>query len=113
MSAVRNTLASLPKTLDETYERILTGIVVENETEALRLLQWVTYSNRPLRIEEVAEALAMDDLLVRPYLNHENRLVDPHDTLTICPDLIVVSPVRVLSENGDTIEAEELRFAHF
>lgn len=113
MSAVRNTLASLPKTLDETYERILTGIMVENETEALRLLQWLTYSNRPLRIEEVAEALAMDDLLVRPYLNHENRLVDPHDTLTICPDLIVISPVRVLSENGDMIEAKELRFAHF
>lgn len=92
---------------------MLMGISPVYETEALRLLQWVTYSNRPLRIEEVAEALAIDDLLERPHLNPDNRLVDPQDTPTICPDLVVVSSVKVLSENGDTIEVEELRFAHF
>lgn len=89
------------------------GIPTQYETEALRLLQWLTYSNRPLRIEEVAEALAIEDLPERPRLAHEKRLVDPHDTLTICPDLVVVNPVKVLNENGDAIEAEELRFAHF
>ena len=113
MSDVRRTLASLPRTLDETYERILARIAEHHETEALRLLQWLTYSNRPLRIQEVAEALAIVDLLERPHLDREKRLVDPHDTLTICSDLVVVSPIKVLSENGDTIEAEELRFAHF
>lgn len=105
-------LLSLPRTLDETYERILAGIATEYETEALRLLQWLTYSNRPLRIEEVAEALAIDDLLGRPRLARDKRFVDPHDTLTICPVLVTVNTVKVLSENGDTIKAEELRFAH-
>jgi len=59
-SSVRRVLAELPKSLDETYERILEQIPESNRTHAHRLLQCLTVAVRPLRLEELAEVLAVD-----------------------------------------------------
>jgi hypothetical protein len=59
-SSVRRTLHELPESLDETYERILKEIKKPNRDHARRLLQCLVVAVRPLRIEELAEVLAVD-----------------------------------------------------
>ncbi|RMZ88772.1 hypothetical protein DV736_g3997, partial [Chaetothyriales sp. CBS 134916] len=51
-------LRSLPQSLDETYERMLCGI--ESQEEAQRILSLLCYASRPLSVDEVTEALAVD-----------------------------------------------------
>src|SRR5260221_5566174 len=58
--SVHRILASLPETLDATYERILQEIPKSNQVHAHRLLQCLTVSCRPLRVRELPEVLAVD-----------------------------------------------------
>ncbi|KAH8977684.1 ankyrin repeat-containing domain protein [Lactarius hatsudake] len=54
-------LNELPKSLDETYERVLKEIESTNQGRyARRLLQCLAIAMRPLRVEELAEVLAFD-----------------------------------------------------
>jgi hypothetical protein len=57
---LRKTLKSLPRTLDDTYARILASINEAYSQDALRILQWLVYSTRPLLLEEVAEVVAVN-----------------------------------------------------
>ena len=57
---VRAILKTLPRTLDETYERILKNINENNRKHARRLLHCLAFAVRPLRVEELAEILAFD-----------------------------------------------------
>ena len=59
-SSVRCVLAELPESLDETYERILQQIPKSNREHAHRLLQCLTVAMRPLRVDELAEVLAIN-----------------------------------------------------
>jgi hypothetical protein len=59
-SSVRRILKELPDSLDETYERILREIRKPNHGHACRLLQCLVAAVRPLRVEELAEILAVD-----------------------------------------------------
>jgi Ankyrin repeats (3 copies)/Ankyrin repeats (many copies) len=59
-SSVRRTLDELPESLDETYERILKEIKKPNRAHARRVLQCLVVAVRPLRVEELAEVLAVD-----------------------------------------------------
>ncbi|KAH9959278.1 hypothetical protein BC827DRAFT_1269037 [Russula dissimulans] len=58
--SVRRTLNELPESLDETYERVLKEIKKPNRHHAHRLLQCLVVANRPLRVDELAEVLAVD-----------------------------------------------------
>ena len=58
--SVRPTLSELPKSLDKTYERILEEIKKPNKCLARRVLQCLVVAVRPLRVEELAEVLAVD-----------------------------------------------------
>ena len=99
LNALRKTLKSLPKTLDDTYARILCNIDEEHSKDAFKILQWLAYSARPLRIKEVAEVVAVD-IEGDSRFDPENRLREPRDVLTICSSLV-------------TKEGEKLRLAHF
>jgi hypothetical protein len=57
---LRAALASLSQTLDETYARVLRNINPEYQSDALKILQWLVYSARPLRLEEVVDVLATE-----------------------------------------------------
>jgi ankyrin repeat protein len=57
---VRRILEKLPKTLDETYERVLKNINDNNRDHARHLLHCLAVSVRPLRVEELAEILCFD-----------------------------------------------------
>ncbi len=57
---MRGILEKLPKTLDETYERVLKDINEDNREHARRLLHCLAVAIRPLRVEELAEILTFD-----------------------------------------------------
>jgi hypothetical protein len=52
-SSMRHILKDLPKTLDETYQRILKEINEANRELARRLLQCLAVAARPLRVKEL------------------------------------------------------------
>jgi hypothetical protein len=87
---LRKSLASLPQTLDQTYDRILTAIVEEDSAYAMRMLQWLTFSERPLTVEEIAEVVAID-VTRDPAFDSDEILEDPLEALNICSSLVVVT----------------------
>ena len=87
-------LSQLPSSLDETYERILKEIGMVNRHHAYRLLQCLVVAVRPLRVEELAEILALDFDNSRdglPQLKEDWRLDDQQEAvLSTCSSLITV-----------------------
>jgi len=125
LSSLRKALNSLPKTLHETYHRILLNIEEEYRDDAFKVLQWLAFSARPVTLAEVAEVLAinLDD---RPHFDPDQRLPDPRDILTICSGLVTVSPMQVQcmdryegagedtgNQHQCIVHTGELRLAHF
>src|SRR5229473_917311 len=92
-SSVRHTLDELPESLDETYERVLREIKKPNRDHARRLLQCLVVAIRPLRVDELAEVLAVDfdDAEGIPRLNPEWRWEDEEQALLMsCSSLIAI-----------------------
>ena len=87
---LRKSLATLPQTLDQTYDRILTAISEEDCEYAMRILQWLTFSARPLSVEEIAEAVAIDAAR-DPAFDRDEVLEDPLEALNICSSLVTVT----------------------
>ena len=102
----------MPKTLDETYARILSTMDKEHEEKAHRILQWLCNSMRPIRLNEMAEALAVD-LDDGASLKLERLLRDPWEILGICPSLVTTSSAHVEDSETYADKAVELRLAHF
>ena len=107
--SVRGILDTLPETLDETYERVLRDINKANRGHAHRLLHCLTIAMRPLRVEELAEVLAVDfDAALQggiPRLNTDWRWADQHQAvLSTCLSLIVII------DDGDS---QVVQFSHF
>lgn len=46
--------------MDDTYERILREVKQPNRDHALRLLQFLVAATRPLRVDELADILAVE-----------------------------------------------------
>ncbi|KAF2149963.1 hypothetical protein K461DRAFT_229894, partial [Myriangium duriaei CBS 260.36] len=86
---LKRALQSLPKTLDETYERILRNIPEEDIGIAVRLLQFLLYSERPLKLVEAIDAVAVD-VKSQPAFDPESRLEDPEELIGYCPSLIEI-----------------------
>ncbi|RYP74907.1 hypothetical protein DL771_002691 [Monosporascus sp. 5C6A] len=85
-----DTLASLPGSLTETYERVLSRISRPSDIQDLRiLLCWLLYAARPLRIEELRDTVAIDWLSTR-YFVKEKRLNKRPPILDQCSFLIAV-----------------------
>jgi hypothetical protein len=104
---VRRTLDELPESLDETYERVLKEIKKPNRDHARRLLQCLVVAIRPLRVEELAEVLAVDFESTEefPKLNPNWRWEDEEQALLAsCPSLISII---------ETHESRVVQFSHF
>ncbi|KAH0561934.1 hypothetical protein GP486_003361 [Trichoglossum hirsutum] len=84
--AIRQALGSLPRDLDETYERILLRIPEYDQTLAKRALMWLAFSLRPMRLCELAEAVVVE--VGNFKLDPEERLRDQEDVLAICGSLV-------------------------
>lgn len=94
--ALQTALRSLPKTLDETYERIFTGIEEDYNEDALTLLQWLCFSVRSLTLGEVNDAITVnagEDSTFDP----SRRLHEARDILLICPSMITIPSSSIVS----------------
>jgi hypothetical protein len=105
-SSVRHILEELPESLDDTYKRVLREIKKANQGHAHRLLQCLTVAIRPLRVEELAEVIAVDfDVGGVPILNPDWRWEDHEEAvLSACSTLVAVV------NNGDS---RVVQFSHF
>ncbi|KAH9011776.1 hypothetical protein EDB84DRAFT_1424602 [Lactarius hengduanensis] len=103
---VRCTLEELPKSLDETYERILKEINNANREHSYRLLQCLTVASRPLQVEELAELLAIElNAGGIPKLNVDLRWEDQEEAvLSACSSLVTV-----IIDKGSRV----VQFSHF
>ena len=105
-SSVRRILAELPETLDETYERILVKIKKPDQLIAHRLLQCLLVAARPLRVEELAEVLALEfNAEGIPKLNLGWRWEDKEEAvISACSSLVMIV------KDGDS---RDVQFSHF
>ncbi|KAH0537579.1 hypothetical protein FGG08_005645 [Glutinoglossum americanum] len=103
MTELRKVMKQLPTTLDETYERILGAIPEEWAGKAHATLQWLAFSEKPLFLDELAEAAIMEP--GNCCLDTEGRLLSPEDVLDFLPSLVVTSKDR----RGRTLA----KFAHY
>jgi hypothetical protein len=95
---VKQALKSLPETLDQTYDRILQKIPGKDMDYAKAALIWLACSERPLSLEELAEAI-----IVQPFvktIDPEDRLSDPLEVLEICGSLVSLSQVEGRYSDG-------------
>ena len=105
---IERTLADLPKTLDETYQRTLREIKESNWEFAHRLFQFVAVASRPLRVEELSELLAFDfGTAPIPEFHEDWRLEDPvHAVLSTCSSLLAIA-------DGLYRSGKVIQFSHF
>jgi hypothetical protein len=83
-------LDGLPITLNETYEQTLRAIDGEKQVFAHRIFQCLAICKRPLRVEELAELLAIQpDEETIPTFHPHRRPVDPEEAvLSTCSTLV-------------------------
>lgn len=108
---------SLPKTLHQIYERILSEIDEDYQNEALACLKWLCCSRRPLSIFELADAAVLNLESGNP-CDPEERFPDPYSVQEILGSLISVrSDTIQYSDSNWRLEvgaaAENVFISHF
>ncbi len=89
MATVERALTSVPKGLDETYERILANVHKDPEAEkACRALRWLAFSERPMLLAEIGEAIIIGPGDQR--LNEMEMLFED-DLIGICSSVVTFS----------------------
>ncbi|KAF8530660.1 hypothetical protein JB92DRAFT_2694798, partial [Gautieria morchelliformis] len=123
-SALEEALTHLPKTLYETYDRILEAINEVNRQDALRLLKWLAFSVDTLSTEEALDVIATDpDAKKGPLFDCRRRpWGGPQGILYICSSLVTITS-REDSSNVASIGCRDgrvlvpktgmIRLAHF
>ncbi|KAI1414950.1 hypothetical protein F5Y13DRAFT_178439 [Hypoxylon sp. FL1857] len=112
--AVHKTLISLPTTLDETYERIIASVPTMYKHETTRCLQFLAYTDRPLRVNELVDAIAVD-VGGQPAFDPRNRMPEPKEIASYCSSLVLVEEKMERawdSETKDYIQ-QYVRLAHY
>src|SRR5208283_1737115 len=84
---VKKSLKELPQTLDKTYDRILENIPCRDRNDVYSVIQLLAVSCRPLTIDEVAEALAIDSE-TETFDREESGFMNKYDILKICTSLV-------------------------
>jgi hypothetical protein len=106
---LRKALESLPKTLEETYARILANIDEKHRQYAIRILQFLTYSERPLTIHEVVDLIVVEPNGSVPF-DPKLRLPKPREIMKICSSLVTLVTRK---SDGPVETTMELQLAHF
>ena len=105
---ISSTLTALPRTLEESYERILQRIDLEKWEYAYRIFQLLTVSARPLHVEELAEVFAIsfdEETTGIPEFNPRWRPQNAElAVLSTCSSLIAV-----VNAHGE----RQVHFSHF
>ncbi|KAG7423376.1 Ankyrin repeat and KH domain-containing protein 1 [Fusarium oxysporum f. sp. raphani] len=106
---IETALKSLPQDLNETYNRLLQRIPPERKHKAIRLLQFLVCSERPLTLKEAVDVVAVR-IDSRPgYFDPEDRLPCPSEITRFCPSLVSI----VHGPHSGQGAVEEVQLAHF
>lgn len=84
--AIKAALRSLPRTLEQFYERILCNISEEDRILAIRIFQWLLCSQRPMKVWELVDAIAVD--IGAESMDPDSKLNEPEDIIHICGGLV-------------------------
>jgi hypothetical protein len=103
-------------TLDDTYSQILDSITSNDihKLKAIKILQLLVFSERPLHVNEVVDAIAVDTNR-KPQFDEKRRMPIPQDVARYCKSLVTVSS----SDTGSTSKEKNyadnlvLQLAHF
>ncbi|KAK8040286.1 hypothetical protein PG991_000074 [Apiospora marii] len=106
--SVQRELTTLPRDLEATYKRILQRIPTKHLDNTKRLLQFLTDSVRPLRLEEAVDVIAVSPSS-HPQFRPVDRMPMPEEVLRYCSSLAVLVK-RENKEYGITIT--EIQLAH-
>ena len=93
--------------MNETYSRILTSIPEERRDKAIRILQFLTYSDRPLTVQEAVDTIAIP-LDAHRQFDPKYRLPCPNEIPRFCSSL-----VSLVTRRSDKETVTELQLAHF
>ncbi|KAJ6027441.1 NACHT nucleoside triphosphatase [Penicillium canescens] len=100
-------LRTLPRDLDETYERILCSISDEYVEDVRRVLTVLCFSTRPLTVNELIDAHAVE-LSEPPHLDRDGRSYEQDDLIDICLGLIEIAA----TEDNNGQNTLTVRIAH-
>lgn len=98
-------LVSLPRSLDETYERMLLNIPHTAKSYARRMLCLLCGTKRPFTLEELIDGIAVE-LDPRPSYNRKRRLKNAAAIQQVCPGFLDLD---LDPKTGHTL----VRIAHF
>ncbi|KAJ5364731.1 Pfs NACHT and ankyrin domain protein [Penicillium cataractarum] len=90
-AAIEEALASLPLDLNETYQRMIDSIPTDRINDAIRLLQFLVHSKRPLKLVEAKEVIATRIENEPREFDIKRRLFCETDLLDYCPGLAKIS----------------------
>ncbi|KAH7190150.1 hypothetical protein DER44DRAFT_852011 [Fusarium oxysporum] len=107
-AAIEIALESLPGDLNETYRRMVQNIPSEYKSSAIRLLQFLVHTKRPLTLPEAIEVIATEINQEPRGFTVKRRLFQAADILRYCPSLVIIAEVTKYAET-----VEELHLAHF
>ncbi|KAK8229419.1 ankyrin repeat-containing domain protein [Phyllosticta capitalensis] len=105
--SLNRALEKLPRTLEDTYTRILKEIPDEIRPSAIRILQFLTYSDVGLSVEEAVDVIAVD-VEREPYFDLGNRMPIPEEIQAYCSSLVVLVKTEYYHARGP-----RLQLAHF
>lgn len=89
--AVKKALPELPSTLYGNYDDAMERIKQQHTEElALRVLLWIVYAARPLRLEELQHAIAVDELEPDDRCISEESLTPPSILINACAGMIKI-----------------------
>ncbi|KAF4626816.1 hypothetical protein G7Y89_g11339 [Cudoniella acicularis] len=89
-NAIRDALKHLPKTLEDTYLRILQNIDEDSTEIVQRLLKWLVQGTRELTLAELASAIAINPAADKEHFDPDD-VMDPEDVIGYCGSLVTVS----------------------
>ncbi|KAI9878652.1 MAG: hypothetical protein M1830_000323 [Pleopsidium flavum] len=104
---IMKALLSLPPDLTQIYQETLTRIKNQAEPDNLlgmRILQWISHAKRPLLVDELRHALAVewDDDEGPPQSLDLDNILDPESLVDVCAGLVIVEE-----------ESQVIRLVHF
>jgi hypothetical protein len=106
---IETALDSLPQDLYETYNRMLDRIPARRKQKSIRLLQFLSHSEKPITVQEAVDIIAIRIDQTHGRFNEEDRMPDPSETIGFCPSLVSIVQAQNSHHGRPT---QELYLAH-
>lgn len=103
-------LQTLPLDLNHTYDRILQNIPRSRVPNAIKLLQFLAFSNRPMSLRELVDAIATDPNSSILF-DAEDRLAPPDAIIGYCSSLVRLTGQTVDYKQVGSASASALPYA--